>query len=204
MITIVDYGAGNLRSVANAIATLGYTARITSRPDDIRDAQAVILPGVGAAADAMRNLKQYDLIEPLRQFIRGGRPFLGVCLGLQILFTTTEEGGNHKCLNVVPGRVRKLPTGLKIPHMGWNQVKQKMSHPIFEGIPDNANFYFVHSYHVVPDGKPLIAGETEYGTAFCSVVADGNMIGTQFHPEKSGEYGLRIYRNFIELAQAAK
>jgi len=137
------------------------------------------------------------------QFIAEGRPFLGVCIGLQILFTDTEEGGWHECLGIIPGRVRKLPSGLKVPHMGWNQVKQTISHPIFDGIPDEANFYFVHSYYVEPEDKSLVAGETEYGIRLCSVIARGNLVATQFHPEKSGDIGLRLYDNFIKLALAA-
>ncbi len=201
MITIIDYGAGNLRSVVNAISKLGYTSEITSHPDGILGAEIVILPGVGAAAETMRALKALNLVEPIRQFIAQERPFLGVCLGLQVLFTGTEEGGWHECLNIFPGRVRMLPSGLKIPHMGWNQVKQKVSHPVFAGIPDEANFYFVHSYYVAPDDKSLIAGETEYGIPFCSVIARDNLVATQFHPEKSGEMGLKIYDNFINLVR---
>ena len=204
MITIVDYGAGNLRSVVNALTRLGYQSRITSRPDEVVDAQAVILPGVGAAADTMENLERLKLVSPLRQFIADNRPFLGICIGLQILFTATEEGGGHECLGIIPGQVRKLPSGLKIPHMGWNQVKQKRAHPIFNGIPDEANFYFVHSYYVETDDKSLVAGETEYGIPICSVIARGNLVATQFHPEKSGESGLRMYDNFIKSATAAE
>ncbi len=204
MITIVDYGAGNLRSVVNAMTRLGYPSRITSRPGDVVNAQAVILPGVGAAADTMTNLKSLGLVNPLRQLIAADHPFFGVCIGLQILFTTTEEGGGHECLGIIPGRVRKLPPGLKIPHMGWNQVKQRLTHPVFDGIPDEANFYFVHSYYVAPDDKSLVVGETEYGIPICSVIAKGNLVATQFHPEKSGEFGLRMYDNFIKLAMTAK
>ncbi len=204
MIVIIDYGAGNLRSVANAVARLGYQPRITSDPGEVLKAQAVILPGVGAAADTMANLKRLELANPIRQLATDGRPFLGVCIGLQVLFASTEEGGGHECLGIIPGRVRRLPPGLKIPHMGWNQVKQTISHPIFEGIPDEANFYFVHSYYVEPEDKSLVAGETEYGVRLCSVIARGKLIATQFHPERSGDVGLKIYDNFIRLARAAK
>jgi glutamine amidotransferase len=203
MIAIIDYGAGNLRSVANAITKLGYQSKITNRPDEVFNAQAVILPGVGAAADTLANLKKMGMADPIGQIIAEGRPFLGICIGLQVLFTGTEEGGWHKCLNIIPGRVKRLPPGLKIPHMGWNQVKQRRSHPIFDGIPDKANFYFVHSYYAVPDDKSLVVGETDYGLPMCSVIARGNLIATQFHPEKSGEFGLRIYQNFISLATAS-
>lgn len=204
MIAIIDYGAGNLRSVVNAITRLGYQPRITSQPDEVLSAKAVILPGVGAAADTMANLKRLKLANPIRQLATEGRPFLGVCIGLQILFTSTEEGGGHECLGIIPGRVRRLPSGLKIPHMGWNQVKQTIPHPIFDGIADEANFYFVHSYYAEPEDKSLVAGETEYGVRLCSAIARGNLVATQFHPEKSGGMGLKLYDNFIKLALAAK
>jgi glutamine amidotransferase len=200
MIAIVDYGAGNLRSVVNAVAALGYQAKITSQPEDLFSAQAVILPGVGAAADTMSNLNKLGLAGPIRRLIAEGRPFLGICIGLQVLFSGTDEGGKHRCLGILPGWVKRLPSGLKIPHMGWNQVKQVISHPVFDGIPDETNFYFVHSYYVEPEDKTLIAGETEYGTRICSVIAQGNLVATQFHPEKSGELGLRMYDNFIKTA----
>jgi len=198
MITIVDYGAGNLRSVTNAIARLGYQPRVTSNPRDVFDARAIILPGVGAAADTMENLRKLGMIDPIRQFIADGRPFFGVCIGLQVLFAGTEEGGWHECLNVIPGQVRRLPSGVKVPHMGWNQVKQRVAHSLFEGIPDEANFYFVHSYYVDPEDKSLVAGETDYGVPICSVIARDKLVGTQFHPEKSGKFGLRMYDNFIK------
>ena len=204
MITIIDYGAGNLRSVVNAVTKLGYRWEITDSPREVSNAKVLILPGVGAAADTMANLQRLGLVNPIRQFIADDRPFFGVCMGLQILFSGTEEGGWNECLNIIPGRVKKLPPGLKIPHMGWNQVKQKMAHPVFEGIPDGANFYFVHSYYVEPDDKSLVAGETSYDIPICSVVIRGNLIATQFHPEKSGEAGLRLYDNFIKMALATK
>ncbi len=204
MITIIDYGAGNLRSVVNAVSKLGYRPKVTTSPDDVFNARAVILPGVGAAADTMTNLRKLGLISPIRRFITEGGPFLGVCIGLQILFTGTEEGGGHECLDVIPGLVRKLPAGLKIPHMGWNQVRQKISSPLFNDIPDEANFYFAHSYYVEPDDRSLVAGETEYGISICSVIAKDNLVATQFHPEKSGEVGLKIYGNFIRLALTAR
>ena len=200
MIAIIDYGAGNLRSVVNAINRLGYQAKITSVSHEMLAAQAVILPGVGAAADTIASLKTLGLVSPIQRFIAEGRPFLGVCVGLQILFTGTEEGGWHECLGVIPGTVRRLPPGLKIPHIGWNQVRQRIYHPIFDGIPDEANFYFVHSYYVEPNDKTIVAGETEYSVSICSVIVKGNLIATQFHPEKSGELGLKIYDNFIKIA----
>jgi glutamine amidotransferase len=200
VIAIIDYGAGNLRSVVNAINRLGYQAKVTSVSHEMLAAQAVILPGVGAAADTIASLKTLGLVGPIQRFIAEGRPFLGVCVGLQILFTGTEEGGWHECLGVIPGAVRRLPPGLKIPHIGWNQVRQRICYPIFDGIPDEANFYFVHSYYVEPNDKTIVAGETEYSVSICSVIVKGNLIATQFHPEKSGDLGLKIYDNFIKIA----
>ena len=200
MITIIDYGAGNLRSVTNAISRLGYQPKVTSSADDVLAAEVIILPGVGAAADTMANLEKRGLAAPLRQHIAIGHPFFGVCMGLQVLFAVSDEGGGCDCLDVIPGRVKKLPAGLKVPHMGWNQVRQKVSHPVFAGIPDEANFYFVHSYYVEPTDETVVAGETDYGIAFCSMVIRENLVATQFHPEKSGEVGLRMYDNFIKLA----
>ena len=204
MITIIDYGAGNLRSVVNAISRLGYEAKVVNSPDEVLSARAVILPGVGAAADTMANLQKSGLAGPIKRFIGEGRPFLGVCIGMQVLFSGTEEGGWHECLGIIPGSVRRFAPGLKIPHMGWNQVKQKVAHPIFEGVPDEANFYFVHSYYVELEDSSLVAGQTEYGVPFCSVVAKDSLVATQFHPEKSGEVGLKIYDNFIRVALGAK
>jgi len=204
VIAIIDYGAGNLRSVVNAVKNLGYQPSITNNPAEVLKAEAVILPGVGAAGSTVTSLKRLGLAEPIGSYIASGRPFLGVCIGLQVLFSGTDEGGGHECLGAIPGRVKKLPPGLKIPHMGWNQMKQKVRHPVFKDIPDEANFYFVHSYYVEPDDKSLVAGETEYGTAFCSVIARDNLVATQFHPEKSGEPGLNIYANFLKLASVQK
>jgi glutamine amidotransferase len=200
MITIIDYGAGNLRSVVNAVGRLGYEANVTADPAQVLKARAVILPGVGAAADTMANLREQGLDEPIRRVIAEGKPFLGVCIGMQVLFSDTEEGGSHQCLGIIPGTVRRFPAGLKVPHMGWNQLRQKIAHPVFEGIADGADFYFVHSYYVEPEDRALIAGETDYGLPFCSVVARDNLVATQFHPEKSGEVGLKVYDNFIRMA----
>jgi glutamine amidotransferase len=200
VVTIIDYGAGNLRSVVNAVTRLGYQSKITSQADDVAAAEALILPGVGAAGDTMSNLNRLQLTDPIIQHISDGKPFLGICIGLQVLFTGTEEGGWHDCLNVIPGRVRRLPDGQKIPHMGWNQVKQVTHHLVFEGIPDGTNFYFVHSYYAEPDDESLVAGKTDYGITFCSAIARDNFVAVQFHPERSGEYGLRIYDNFLKLA----
>ena len=200
MITIIDYGAGNLRSVVNAITKLGFQPKVTSSGADVLDAKVVILPGVGAARDTVDSLKNLGLIDPIRQYISDGGLFLGICIGLQILFTHTEEGGGYDCLNIVPGQVRRLPEGQKIPQIGWNQVKYRTPHPLFEGIPDQTNFYFVHSYYADPEDKSLVIGETYYGVPFCSAIARGNLAAVQFHPEKSGDTGLKIYDNFIKQA----
>ena len=200
MLAVIDYGAGNIRNVVNAINKLGYEVTLTNDPDEVLSADTVILPGVGAAGDTVSSLKKLNLVEPVRRIIAENRPFMGICIGLQILFTETEEDKGQKCLDVFSGRVKRFPEGRKIPHMGWNQVKQKIDHPVFEGIPDSSNFYFVHSYYVDPEDKSLIAGTTEYGVEFCSMILQGNMIGTQFHPEKSGDVGLKIYDNFLRYA----
>ena len=199
-IAIVDYGAGNLGSVANAIVKLGYEPKVTDRPSEVLSATAVILPGVGAAGDAMENLKAIGMADVIRELIDAKRHLFAVCVGLQLLFSGTEEGGWHECLNVLPGTVRRLPVGLKIPHMGWNQVKQTVKHPVFDAIPDEANFYFVHSYYVDPEDKSVTAGTTDYGISISSVIIKDNLVATQFHPEKSGDWGLRMYSNFLKKA----
>lgn len=200
MIAIIDYGAGNLRSVAKALAKLGYMAEVTSDAEVVAAAEAIILPGVGAAADAMESLRRLGLVDPLREAVAQDRPFFGVCLGLQLLFTASEEGGWHQCLGLLPGTVRRLPPGLKVPHMGWNRARQRGHHPLWKGIPDGSFFYFVHSYYVEPQDPSLVIGETEYGLTFPSVVARGRLAGTQFHPEKSGDLGLWVYDNFCQMA----
>lgn len=202
MIAVIDYGAGNLRSVLNALVRLGYQAKIVSTASELASAQVVILPGVGAAADSMDNLERLGLVAPIRHFIAEGRPFLGVCIGLQLLLSGTEEGGWHECLDIIPGVVRRLPSGLKIPHMGWNQLKQRVSHPIFRGIPDEANFYFTHSFYAEPEDESVVAGTTSYGLPMCSMIIKESLIATQFHPEKSGEYGLKMYANFLKMVSS--
>jgi imidazole glycerol-phosphate synthase subunit HisH len=200
VIAIIDYGAGNLRSVANAIKKLGYQLTVTSDPREVLNAAAVILPGVGAAADTMNSLEKLGMTNAIWQLLQQGRPLFAICVGLQILFSGTEEGGWHECLGVIPGKVKRLPQGLKIPHIGWNQVKQRFSHPIFEGIPDEANFYFVHSFYAEPEDMSVVAGTTSYGVSMCSMVIEDRLIATQFHPEKSGEHGLKMYYNFLKIA----
>lgn len=196
-IVIIDYGAGNLRSVSRAVVHVGFEPSVTADPHDLRDAHAVIMPGVGAAADTMRNLREHEMVEPVREYIASGRPFFGVCMGQQALLSVSEEGGEHECLGIIEGRVRRLPAGKKVPHMGWNQVRQKSSHPIFHEIPDDSYFYFVHSYAPHPDDESVVIGETEYGGTFASVLARDNVVATQFHPEKSAQAGLQMYKNFL-------
>jgi glutamine amidotransferase len=199
-VVVVDYGAGNLRSVARAVGHAGHDPIVTSDPREVPDADYLIVPGVGAAADTMRNLKASGMVEPVRDYIASGKPFFGVCMGQQALLSLSEEGGEHPCLDIIPGRVKKLAPGQKIPHMGWNTVRQVRPHPIFEGIPDESYFYFVHSYAPHPDDGDVVIGETDYTETFASVLAQDNIVATQFHPEKSGEMGLRMYANFLTSA----
>jgi glutamine amidotransferase len=189
--------------VVNAVNRWGYQVKITSIPREILTAQAVILPGVGAAADTMHSLEELGITDVIRQLIQQRRPLFAVCVGLQILLSGTEEGGWHECLGLIPGKVRRLPHGLKIPHIGWNQVKQRLTHSIFEGIPDEANFYFVHSFYANPEDISVVAGTTDYGVSMCSMLIKDNLVATQFHPEKSGEHGLKMYANFLKVALGA-
>ena len=200
MIAVIDYGAGNLGSVVNALKKLGYRPLVTNAASDVLKADAVFLPGVGAAADTMKSLAATGMDAAVRKLVELRKPLFAICIGLQVLLTRTEEGGDHKCLDIIPGKVSKLPAGLKIPHMGWNQVKQVNMHPIFNGIPDNTNFYFVHSYYANPLDRSVVAGVTEYGIEFCSMIIKDNLFATQFHPEKSGEAGLKMYSNFLKIA----
>jgi glutamine amidotransferase len=199
-ISIIDYGAGNLGSVVNALQLLGYRPTVTSSPAEVLKADIVFFPGDGAAGATMASLKSSGLADAVKNLVEKRRPVFAICVGLQVLLTDTEEGGDFGCLNIVPGKVRRLPEGLKIPHMGWNQVKKEFSHPFFADIPDNTNFYFVHSYYADPDDRSVVAGSTEYGARFCSVLIRDNLFATQFHPEKSGERGLKMYSNFLKIA----
>lgn len=206
MIAIIDYGMGNLRSVQKGFEKVGSDACVTADPRVVLEAERVVLPGVGAFADCMRNLEQAGFVEPILKVIAQGRPFLGICLGLQLLFSESEEFGNHKGLGVVPGRVLRFPEGmrtsgekLKVPHMGWNQINFRRRAPAFADIDEGANVYFVHSYYVQPDDEGVIATTTSYGVDFCSAIWKDNIIATQFHPEKSQDTGLRILKNFAEM-----
>jgi imidazole glycerol-phosphate synthase subunit HisH len=197
-IAVVNYGAGNLGSVTNALSKLGFQYDVTSDPAAVAKAAVIVFPGVGAAGDCMKKINDAGMNRAISEAIAARKPLFAICVGLQVLLSNTEEGGGCSCLNLIPGMVRKLPGGLKIPHMGWNQVKQLKKHWIFDGIADNANFYFVHSYYADPEDKSVVAGATEYGTTFCSMVLKDNLVATQFHPEKSGEIGLKMYSNFLK------
>jgi len=201
MIVIVDYGMGNLRSVQKGFEKIGKPALISRQPGEIDKADQLVLPGVGAFPECMRNLEGLGLIDPIQTFIKSGRPFLGICLGLQLLFDESEEFGLHNGFGIIPGRVRAFDRtmGLKIPHMGWNQISFKRPCPLFKGIADGTHFYFVHSYYVVPTRPSDTLSETNYGITFTSSVACDNIFAVQFHPEKSQEVGLRVLRNFAGL-----
>ncbi|MBL7170919.1 MAG: imidazole glycerol phosphate synthase subunit HisH [Candidatus Omnitrophica bacterium] len=204
MIAIIDYGMGNLRSVSKALDTLGAQVKITNKAKDIKEAAAIILPGVGAFHRAMENLTKLYILPPILRAIKEGKPFLGICLGLQLLFTESEEHGTHTGLNIVKGKVKRFSSGLKVPHMGWNQVNIKKPVPsaqkpnLFKNISDKSYFYFIHSYFVEPEDKSVILASTKYGTNFTSAIRMGNVFGTQFHPEKSGNLGLKALKNFCQ------
>ncbi len=200
MIAIVDYGMGNLRSVEKAFAKLGHGASITNEPEQLAAAEKIVLPGVGAFADAIAELHRRQLAEPLKQAVQQGKPFLGICLGLQLLFDTSYEDGEHAGLGIVPGKVVRFdPSQQKVPHMGWNQLQVRRPSPVLSGLADGIHVYFVHSYYVVPEDEEVIATTTEYGVPFTSSIWRDNLFATQFHPEKSQSDGLRILANFAEL-----
>ena len=198
MIAIVDYGMGNLRSVSKAFESVGHRAAVTREAAIIHNASHVVLPGVGAFGDCMANLEQFDLLEPIRASIEAGKPFLGICLGLQLLFTESEEFGPHKGLDIIPGKVKKfsLDRALKVPHMGWNQVHAERDCPLFNEIPNGSDWYFVHSYFVEPADPLVAATTTTYGDPFVSSIWKDNLMACQFHPEKSQSVGLRLLKNF--------
>ena len=204
MLTVIDYGVGNLRSVHMALRRLGVEPTISADPADVHKAQAVILPGVGAFGDSIANLRALQLEAPILDVIRDGVPFLGICVGLQLLFEVGEEMGEHRGLGVLPGRVRRFAGDLVIPHMGWNQIHQRRPIPLFDGVPDDSYAYFVHSYYVDPEDETVIAATTDYGLDYASVVARDNLYAIQFHPEKSQDVGERILRNFLTVAGLAE
>lgn len=195
MLAIVDYHMGNLHSVQKACAAVGLASRITSNPKDLRRAEAVILPGVGAFGHAMQNLTRLRLAPALREAAVSGKPFLGVCLGMQLLFEKSEEFGVHAGLGVFKGRVKPFPKSVKVPHMGWNRLRLKQRHPWFRGIPDRTHMYFVHSFYCQPSDPGVVVAASDYGVEFAAAVGQGALLATQFHPEKSQAEGLKIYRN---------
>jgi glutamine amidotransferase len=201
MIAIIDYQMGNLRSVQKALEQVGHEATITGDPQVIAAAEKLVLPGVGAFADAIGELKARGLDAPLKASIAAGKPFLGICLGLQLLFERSSENGEHQGLGILPGEVRRfvVPPGTKVPHMGWNQVHTPQPSPLFAGIEDQTHFYFVHSYYVVPTDPQIVVGEASYPEPFCAAIAQGALFATQFHPEKSQAAGLHLLKNFAEL-----
>jgi glutamine amidotransferase/cyclase len=198
IISLLDYGAGNVRSVVNAIEKLGGTVKEIKNPSDILDAERLLFPGVGNYENMIKILNQKNYIEPLREYLKADRPFLGICLGMQALFEGSEEDfSGNESLGIFKGRVNRFKTGLAVPHIGWNGVNMKKESPAFKGIKTDTKFYFVHSYHVVPEDESVILTTTDYDYAFVSSVQKGNIIGTQFHPEKSGAAGIRLLENFM-------
>lgn len=195
-IAIIDYGMGNLRSVQKGLESLGWQAEIVGAPEGVDQAAGVILPGVGAFADAMRNLHETGMADAIYRAVDSGKPFLGICLGQQLLFEHSEEFGRTKGLGLFPGTVRRLPPSLIVPHMGWNEIDIRQPVPLLSGVTEGSRFYFVHSYYVHPVDADVVVAETDYGIRFASVVGRGNVFGIQFHPEKSSMLGLNILNNF--------
>jgi glutamine amidotransferase len=204
MIAIIDYGRGNLGSVEKAFGRVGMEAVVTEDPKVVADAEAVVLPGDGAFHDAMGNLQSLGLIAPLRACFESERPFLGICLGYQLLFTESEEFGQGKGLDIIAGAVRRFPAGLKVPHMGWNQVEHRDDLRLFDGIPSGANFYFVHSYYPEISDPSLRMATCTYGIRFPAAVGRGALFATQFHPEKSQRWGIRLLENFAAFVRECR
>ena len=203
MIQIIDYGMGNLRSVQKACEKLGHSAEICTRSRQIESANKLILPGVGAFRDSIEQLKRHDFVDAIRAYIDADKPFLGICLGLQLLFDVSYEEGEYEGLGVIPGQVERFESqpGLKIPHMGWNGLQIEQSNPLLGGIREGDHVYFVHSYHVVPEDDSVVAARTSHGGPFVSMIARGNLFATQFHPEKSQRVGLQLLENFANLPE---
>jgi imidazole glycerol-phosphate synthase subunit HisH len=201
MIAIIDYGMGNLRSVQKGFEKVGHQAVVTSDPAQVAAAEKVVLPGVGAFEDAIGELRRLGLVRPVLEAVDSGKPFLGICLGLQLLFDVSYENGRHEGLGVLPGEVLRfdLPKGYSVPHMGWNQLAVRRPAPLLNGLTDGTYVYFVHSYYVAPKNAQVVATETDYGGRFCSMIWRDNVFATQFHPEKSQSDGLRMLKNFAEL-----
>jgi glutamine amidotransferase len=199
VITIVDYKLNNLRSLENTLRRLGNDVLVTSNPDDVRKATKLILPGVGAFGDGMRNLHQFGLAEPFIEKVKSGIPTLGICLGMHLLFTESEEFGHHRGLNLLDGRIVKLPPHLRVPHMGWNQLHNKRVNGLTKGIDECSFVYFVHSYYAQPASEDVVIATTDYEMEFPAVVHSGNIWATQFHPEKSQNVGERLLYNFSRV-----
>jgi len=203
VVAVVDYGAGNMVSIEQALTTVGADVRIADQAADLVGIDALVVPGVGAAAPAMERLQRQRLVEPIRAWLAADRPFLGICLGLQLLFEGSDED-SAVTLGVLPGRTRRLRDAPTLPHIGWNQVDRTYPHPAFDGIADGADFYFVHSYAGdLPEGHCDVVGRTTHGSTFVSAVSRGNLLGVQFHPERSGSDGLRLLANVVGLVRAA-
>jgi len=201
MIVIIDYGMGNLRSVEKAFAAVGAQSRVIQSPSQMAEARGIVLPGVGAFGQAMENLQAAGWVEPLRQACARRVPLLGICLGMQLLFESSEEVGQHRGLGILTGDVQRFPDGLKIPHMGWNRIHIKQSASLLHGIPDGGYAYFVHSYYCAPRDPSVVLATTEYGIEFASVIGRGNVFGAQFHPEKSQAVGLTMLANFAGIVE---
>lgn len=201
MIVIIDYGMGNLRSVQKALEAVGERAEVSGDPDRVKRADRVVLPGVGAFADAIAELRRAGLDQAFVEAVRAGKPCLGVCLGLQLLFDVSEEDGEHRGLGLLPGRVVRFPNrpGLKVPHMGWNTLNPRRDAPLLRGLPPDPSVYFVHSYHAVPEREDDVIAEADYAGPFAAIVGRENLMACQFHPEKSQRVGLRMYANFRAL-----
>ncbi|HLY21234.1 MAG TPA: imidazole glycerol phosphate synthase subunit HisH [bacterium] len=200
MIAVADYGAGNLHSIGMGLRRRGLDVRVTDDPRVLDTAAALVVPGDGAFGPAMARLRESGFAERIIAYVRSGRPFLGVCLGMQLLFDESVEGGSNRGLGVLPGRVVRLPETVKIPHMGWNQLRIDRPSPLLEGVPSGAYVYFVHSYYCAPSDPALVAATASYGADIAAVAGRGNVWATQFHPEKSGEIGERILNNFARWA----
>jgi len=199
VIAIIDYGMGNLHSVSKAVERLGCEARVTSDPREILAADGAILPGVGAFGDAMANLRETGLVDTVKEYAASGKPFLGICLGMQLLFTESEEHGTHRGLDLLPGRVVRFQGDYKVPHMGWNELTFKQESPLFEGV-EPGHVYFVHSYHALPERESDLLAVTDYYQPVTAIVGRGSVYGMQFHPEKSGELGMALLRKFTDMA----
>lgn len=199
MIAVIDYGMGNLRSVQKAFEFLGFSAKIVADPTQIAEASHLVLPGDAAFGDAMRNLRQRGWVDALLREIEIGKPFLGICVGLQLMFEESEEMGRHQGLGLLPGRVVRFPAGQRVPQIGWNQIAIRHAAPLLNGIPDGSFFYFVHSYYVEVAVAEDCLAVTDYGLEYTSIAGRGHLVGVQFHPEKSQDWGLRLLANFARL-----